>query len=451
MRIGAILTGKYMLTHFLRRSLRLLALMTAVLAGTAQANVSLRVEGRPPTDPIEVFVNVSDAGAPVTGLAAADFSVKIDGVLVPLQPSNLTQPQLVDPNQHVSVVLVMDYTSSVTATDLDAMQTAVIDFVNAMQIGDMAAIVKFNDSTGASVVATFTEIDLGSNNQDLEDAVLAPYPGDGSNILDATLVGLAEFAGATLPAGPKAVILITDGIDTHSTNSDADVIAAANVDSIPIFTIGIGNPNQNALDLLGSLADDTGGNFFPTATEQDIGDAYASVSALLNSEYLITIANSISDCAEHEIEVTVTGEAPVSALFTRRTCNTTPDAFTFTAQTGVREGSTVVSNPATISGLEVPAHISIIQGAYSIGCTGDFTQQPGTIDNGETVCVRHQASAQPSTSKTSTLTVGGFAATFTTTTRAADGGGGGGGGGTTGLFELLLGLSALFMRRRFTA
>ena len=442
-----------MMYQFLRHFLSSLLLLCAVLAGPALANVTLRVESKPAADPIQAFVRVTDnGGVPITSLNSAAFTVKVDAVNVPLQPTDLTPPSSEDLNQEVSVVFVMDYTSSVTDNYLLPLQTAVIEFINAMDVGDNVAIIKFNNSSGANVVVPFTEV--SADNQALEDAVMAPYPGDGSNILDATKLGVEQFATATLPDGPKAVILVTDGIDTHSTGTSEDVIASANGNSIPIFTIGVGDPDQDALDLLGSLAIDTGGQFFPAPTEQAIADAYASVSLLLSSEYLITFQNDISDCAEHVFEVTVVGQAnPASANFTRRTCDTDPDAFTFEAQTNVRPGDFVTSNEVTITGIEVPAHISVISGAYSIGCTSTFTLDPATIASGDTVCVRQEASGQPSTSKTTTLTIGGSAAIFTTTTRAASGGGGGGGGGggSTGLFELLLGFSALLLRRRLVA
>ncbi len=114
----------------------------------------------------------------------------------------------------------------------------------------------------------------------------------------------------------------------------------------------------------------------------------------------------------------------------------------------------LTSNTVTITGIEVPAHISVITGTYSIGCTGTFTSAPGTINSGQTVCVGQRASDNFSTSKTSTLTIGGVASTFTTTTRAqgnGGGGGGGGGGGATGVLELLLGLGVLLLGRRRAA
>jgi hypothetical protein len=440
------------MSRFASRSLSTLVLLTAFVAGPAVATVELRVEGRPPTDPIQTFVRVTNGGVPVIGLDITDFSVRIDGELVSLLPEYLTLPPAEDPNQHVSVVFTMDYTSSVTDIALEAMQTAVIDFINAMDPGDMAAIIKFNNDSGPTVVAAFTEI--SADNSALADAVLAPYPGDGSNILDAANVAVQQFSSTTLPDGPKAVILITDGKDSHSSDSLEEVVASASDGSIPIFTIGVGNPNQSGLDVLTGLAEETGGLYFDaTDGDEDIAAAYLAIRNLLNGEYLISIPfGDITDCSAHALEVTVSGQSPESVQFTRRQCDTTPDSFSFASETDVREGSAVTSNEVTISGIEVPAHISVIQGRYSIGCTDTFTNDPGTIGNGDTVCIRHTAADQASTSRTTTLTIGGVAATFTSTTGADSGGGGGGGGdgggGATGLIELLLGLGLLLGRRK---
>jgi VWFA-related protein len=444
--------------RMLRHSLASLGLLAALSAGPAVADVSVRVEGRPQSEPVEVFVRVTDdvSGVPITDLEFTDFDVSIDGVAEVLTGDQFTQPQEADPNQHVSVVFVMDYTSSVTNQFLAEMQTAVIDFIEAMEPGDMAAIIKFNDTSGEQVVQAFTEIDDGTNDQLLIGAVASSFDGDGSNILDAVNLGVLQFvgAGATLPDGPKAVILVSDGRDSHSSANQGNVIDAANEISIPLFTIGIGNPQTRGLTILTHLADDTGGQYVDATDGGDIGAAYESVRLLLTGEYLITIPNSITDCEAHEATVAVDGHAgTVTVPFTRRTCITRPSDFDFDDETNVAPGAVVTSNTATIEGIEAPAHISVIQGSYSIGCDGTFTSDPGTIEDGEEVCVQQTASNQASTSKTTTLTVGGLAVTFTTTTRESSGGGGGGGGGggTTGLVELLLGLALLLGRRRLAA
>ena len=425
-------------------------LAVVLFAGPAQATVELRVEARPISDPIEAFVTVTDVNGPVGGLLAGDFTVTLDGVAVPL--GGFTLPPSQDPNQRVSVVFVMDYSSSVQSVALTAMQDAVIAFINAMNTGDFAAIIKFNDTNPdrASVVQPFTAIDGGAGTSALIGAVMAPYPGEGTNLLDAINLAIAQFNAppVPLPSGPKAIIAITDGGENASSVTESTVIAGANGSSLPLFMVGVGNvTNQVRLDLLNSLATNTGGDYLSAPSDAEIAAAYATISQLLNSEYLLTIPSTISDCGEHTLQVTVAGQgAPVSATFRR--CDDTPNAFSFTNRTDVARDTVLTSNAVTISGIDVPVQISVSGGEYSIGCGATFTSANGTIDGGQAVCVRHTSSSSFSTMQVTTLTVGGVAGTFTSTTRAAPPPTNRGGGGALGVVELLLGLTVLVSRRR---
>jgi VWFA-related protein len=428
----------------------------------AFAQVEVRVEARPVSDPIEAYIKVTDGSGPVSGLTSADFRIFVDGEEVLIQPEDLTLPPGEGGEQHVSVVFVMDYSGSVQSTALETLQTAVKDFVNAMEVGDEAAIVKFNDTLGVTVVQEFLPIDGAGNpnNLLLEAAVDSDYSGTGTPLLDALLAAVNQFVTPphNLPAGPKAIILVSDGGENQSDATESEVVALANEHSIPIFTIGVGDTGQpGRTELMEGLAGESGGIYYPPSPDdQHIAEAYASISELLSNEYLITFASSLTDCNSHELRVEVTGHAPAIVFFTRRTCDTEPDNFVnFASQTGVEPSATVTSNTQTIMGLSdgVPAHISVLQGSYSIGCNGTFTNDPGTIADGETVCVRHQAAANFGNSRTTTLTIGGIAGTFTSTTRQSGGGGGGGGGGAMGLLDLLLlcGLGVLLMGSRRAA
>ena len=433
--------------------LPVVSVLFAMLSVPAMAAVNLRVEGRPADQPIQAFVRVTDdvTGDPIEGLTAGDFAVTIDGD--PVTISGVTLPPDQSATQRVSIIFAMDYSQSVTSVAEDAMEQAVIDFVAQMAVGDQAAVIKFNDTNPerASVVLPFTAI--SANNAAIDAAVLSDYPGDGTNLLDALELAVNHFLSppAPLPPGPKAIILISDGGENESLISEFEVVQLASANSIPIFTIGVGDLSiPSRVTLMTNLATDTGGQFFPTATDQEIADAYASIQLLLTSEYLVTIPNGITDCAVHTMEVTVAGQAaPATAQFTRRVCDAEPNPFSFTAQTDLEPSTSATSDAVTMSGLEVESHVSVILGEYSIGCNGTFTDNPGTIADGETVCVRQTTAGNFSTSKTTTLTIGGIAGTFTTTTRAGAGGGGGGGGGATAPVELiLLCLGALLLGRR---
>jgi VWFA-related protein len=386
-------------------------------------------------------------GIPVPGLAAADFTVTLDGVPVVIQPADLTLPPAQDPNQKVSVLFVMDFSASVTNVALTALRDAVTTFIESMNDGDHAAILKFNRDLGASIVHPFVAIDHGVNSAALEAVVLEDYPGGGTNIYDALILAIEHFVAppSALPAGPKAIILVSDAAENSSVVTESDVISSANDNSIPIFTIGVGSFNgPNRIERLTNLAEQTGGDFLPAPNDQEIAAAYATISQLLNNEYLLTIASGITDCAEHTLEIVVTGQAaPASAEFTRRNCDVTPDPFSFSSQTGVNTGRQLTSNTITVTGVEIDVVINSTNGRYSIGCNDNFTSSPGTISNGQTVCVRHATSDEYATTTMTTLKVGNVTATFASTTRSEPSGG----GGATGALELLVGLWLLRRRR----
>ena len=100
--------------------------------------------------------------------------------------------------------------------------------------------------------------------------------------------------------------------------------------------------------------------------------------------------------------------------------DTTPDAFAFTDLVDVALDSVQTSNAVTITGINTAAAISVTGGEYALGCGGVFTAAPGTIADGEIVCVRHTSAATHATGTDTTLTVGGVADTFTSTTTGLD-------------------------------
>lgn len=107
----------------------------------------------------------------------------------------------------------------------------------------------------------------------------------------------------------------------------------------------------------------------------------------------------------------------VSGAFTSTTTDTTPNPFTFTAQTNVAVNTVQTSNTVTIGGINSPAPISVTGGTYSIN-GGAFIATAGNVSNGNTVQVRHTSSSAGSTAVNTTLTVGGVSGTFTSTTAA---------------------------------
>ncbi|MFO1465108.1 MAG: VWA domain-containing protein [Steroidobacteraceae bacterium] len=437
-----------------RFALQLALLSTAFMAAQASAAVHLRIEARPISDPIQAYITVTDdaTGNPVGGLTSASFTADLDQSPLTIQASDLTLPPALDPTQKVSVIFVMDYSGSIKNAGLTTMQNAVNTFIDSMAVGDYAAIIKFNNTNPAkaSVVAPFATIDDGAHDTALKAVVMDAYPGSGTNLLDAIDLAVQQFslAAAQLPAGPKSIVVITDGGENSSAATQGTVIADANDISIPVFDIGVGNLNAAREGLLTGLANATGGEFLPAPTNTEITAAYETISARLKNAYLLSIPSSISDCATHTLVITVAGQTdPATGMFSRRDCDMTPDPFSFVSKTNVETATTINADPVTITGIEAPVAISISGGGYSVACTGNYTSAAGSISNGQTLCVRHTSDAAYATDHVTTVTVGGVTGTFTSTTKAAAAAGGGG-GGALGLVDLVLALAALGARQR---
>jgi hypothetical protein len=99
----------------------------------------------------------------------------------------------------------------------------------------------------------------------------------------------------------------------------------------------------------------------------------------------------------------------------------TPDPFAFPAVTGVGVSAPVQSAAITPSGFFLPASISASGGEYSIGCTGAFASGPGTIQPGQSVCVRHTSAPLPNQPVRTEVFVGGVRAAFESRTAPAAG------------------------------
>jgi hypothetical protein len=103
--------------------------------------------------------------------------------------------------------------------------------------------------------------------------------------------------------------------------------------------------------------------------------------------------------------------------------DTTPDAFSFTAQAGMPLETTIVSNPITVTGINTPASISItactaLPCEYKVN-SGSWTAGDGNVINGDIVLFRQTSSANPLTATTATLTIGGVNAAFNVTTASS--------------------------------
>ncbi len=482
-------------------SLIMLGLVALLFVQSARADVALRVQAQPIADPIQAFVTVTNAsGNPVSSLGPADFTMLVGpkgGALTIVTPQAVSQPPAQDTSQQASVVFAMDFSPSITDTpQVAVMRQAVIDFINNMRVGDYAAIVKFNVDRGASVVQPFTRIDGagGTGTNTLITAVNADYPGRKSNIFDGVTASVAHFAAqaATLPTGPKAIILVTDGNENNSAADINEAIAAAVDVGIPIFTVGIGTySGTTSQQILTALPKGTGGTYYPAPTDADISAAYTEISQLLNNEYVISYTPNpnIDDCATYTIEVRVTGVPggpdPMTGTTDFTRCATTlvpdvggktrPEATTIIQNAGFAVGTvteqnstspigSVIAQSPTVGAERIPG--TLVSLTLSLG-----VPVPNVVGQTEAAArtaieaaglrvstVTRQSSATVASGTvisqspaSGSLVEGSSAVTMVVSSGPAESSSGGG-GGAVGLLEVLAGLLlAGFLRRRRNA
>lgn len=162
--------------------------------------------------------------------------------------------------------------------------------------------------------------------------------------------------------------------------------------------------------VLASLSVDGAGNITTNSGEFRGGRGFAACTRHLRWDGTRMSCGNLNAA-----DVTITGVAIETGT------DDVPDPFSFPDRTGVSLSALIVSDNITPSGFNAPAAISVISGEYSIGCNGaGFTNQAGTLQPGQTVCVRHLSSSAAFSAVDTLLTIGGVSATFTSTTGDAD-------------------------------
>lgn len=95
--------------------------------------------------------------------------------------------------------------------------------------------------------------------------------------------------------------------------------------------------------------------------------------------------------------------------------DTTPNAFSFTDQTGVARSSTITSAPVTITGIDATVTFEATGGTIDVNGDGDF-QTSRDVTNGDQIRARHTSSASYLTAVNTLVEGGGVSDTFTSTT-----------------------------------
>jgi Ca-activated chloride channel family protein len=254
------------------------------------------------TDLVVLNVTVTDStGQYVKGLRKADFRIYEDGKEV--DPS-LIKSFALQESPFASVVLLD--TSGSMETRLSLGRSAAIRFLDGLRDEDVAAVFKFD--TKVEQVQDF------SGGRDLAPIAYG-LRAKGMTTLNDAIVE-ASKALVSRSEARKAIVVLSDGIDTYSKASPGKALESALAVGASIYAVdmsatdgGVPRANQTAA-VLKSLAEKTGGRFIATPGGPALRDAFAGIAQELGQQYTMTYrpVNDVRDGKWRALEVKVKRE-----------------------------------------------------------------------------------------------------------------------------------------------
>ena len=249
------------------------------------------------TDLVVLNITVTDkAGKYVPGLHLSDFTIFEDGKEVSAQ---LISSFSVHESPFASVVLLD--TSSSMESRLSLARSAAIRFLDNLREEDVAAVYKFD-----SKVERLQEFSTG---RDLAPMAFGVHAKGMTTLNDAIVDATEALAGRSEKR--KAIVILSDGMDTYSKASAEKAIESALAIGASIYAVdmaaseGPGSHNQQTAAVLRSFAEKSGGRFVATPGGPALRDAFASIAEELGHQY--TIAYRPLDLARdgkwHKLEV----------------------------------------------------------------------------------------------------------------------------------------------------
>ena len=249
-------------------------------------------------------------GVYVTGLGAEDFQLLEDGVDQKIQIFNA-------PDSPITFAVLVDGSVSMQSW-LPTVRRSVRELLLALGPTDFVQIVQFNDRV--SVLEDF------SARRDALEAAIERFSSTGMTaVLNAVYRALREIEAHARQerdeSRRRAIVLLSDGVDTASLVSEDAVLSEARRSRASVYTVGFGlSPRRTAgtpaaaraaqgAELLRALSRTTGGRVIVPESIDDLQGAFAQVADELRRQFGFAYVsdNVARDGKWRQIEVKVRG------------------------------------------------------------------------------------------------------------------------------------------------
>ncbi|HVG38066.1 MAG TPA: VWA domain-containing protein, partial [Pyrinomonadaceae bacterium] len=228
---------------------------------------------------VPIPTSVVDAqGRPVTNLALKDFELHVDGEPRPLGDLSRAETPVI-------MAVLFDNSSSLRAGREFEKQSAIKFFKNVLRPVDRAAL--FSVSTDGALEAPLT-----NDVKALVRAVENFGKPEGATSLFDVIDQAADYLRPH--RGRKVIVLVSDGVDTSSRLDFDTTLRRALAADCQIYAVQTGHSdNTNLRDLvaerrLQELTAQTGGAVYAPRSNPELDKAFASISADLAQQYVLS-------------------------------------------------------------------------------------------------------------------------------------------------------------------
>lgn len=282
---------------------RLLTLLAIMLVGASFAIAQDDDDVvRTNTDLVVLNVTVTDkAGQYVKGLKRSDFKLLVDGVEV--DPTSI--PGFSFQEAPYAAVLLLDSSGSME-TRFSLARSAAIRFLDGLRPEDVTAVYRFDSKV--------ERVQDFSGSRDLAPTAYA-VRAYGMTTLNDAIVKAAD-ALASRPEPRKAIVILSDGMDTDSRASSDQAVERALAIGASIYAVDMSqidiaaSRKQSGAASLRAFANKTGGRFVATPGGPALRDAFTSIADELGHQYTLAYrpTDQNRDGKWHTIEVKVNRE-----------------------------------------------------------------------------------------------------------------------------------------------
>jgi len=231
------------------------------------------------TDLVVLNLTVTDkAGQYVPGLRLSDFTIFEDGKEI---APGLINGFSVQESPFASVVLLD--TSGSMESRLSLARSAAIRFLDRLREEDVAAVYKFDSKV--------EQVQEFSGSRDLAPMAFG-MRAKGLTTLNDAIVDAAK-ALSERPEKRKAIVILSDGLDTYSHASAERAVESALAIGATIYAVdmsaseGNASRNRQSAAVLKGFAEKSGGLFVATPGGPALRDAFAGIADELGHQYTI--------------------------------------------------------------------------------------------------------------------------------------------------------------------